>query len=205
MPLAWTYRKDLGRVVTTVHQGYLDRLSKWSDIQEYLPLLRSIAMSYPGVRVLELGSRAGNSTLAFLAAAVATRGHVTSVDIDNVLDGDLGMWASIPEWTFIHGDDMDPQVQDLLPQEVDVLFIDTSHLYDHTLAELESYMPRVVPGGIALFHDTRWMPGCNGDKWDGTLPPVGRALEDYCAATGMKWTEIPEGYGLGILQKGKSL
>ena len=109
-------------------------------------------------------------------------------------------WASCPWWTFIHGDDMDPQVQDLLPPEVDILFIDTSHEYEHTLRELESYVPRVVAGGTVLLHDTRFLFGCPGDKWDGTIPPVGQAIEDYCAATGRKWTEFPDGYGMGLIR-----
>ena len=199
MAMTRTYRKELGRTVTTVYEGYLDRLSRWSDIYEHLPLLHDVAISRPGVRVLELGSRTGNSTLAFLSGAVAARGHVTSVDIAPLND-QMRMWAAIPEWTFIHGDDMDPQVQDRLPAEVDILFIDTSHEYLHTVKELEAYVPRVVPGGMVLLHDTLFLFARPGEKWDGTPPPVGQAVEDYCTATGRKWTHIPEGYGLGIIR-----
>jgi len=209
MPVARTYRTDLGKPVTTVYQGYLDRMSRWSDIREYLPLLRDFARSYPGVRVLELGARTGNSTLALLAGAIEAGGHVTSVDIDKVTNYRNGMsdglsaWTGIPEWTFIHGDDMDPAVQGRLPGEVDVLFIDTSHYYDHTLAELEFYVPRVASGGVVLCHDTRWIPALAASMtgWDGTTPPpVRQALDDYCARTGRKWAEIPDGYGMGIFQ-----
>ena len=211
MPVARTYREDLGRPVTTVYQGYLDRLSRWSDIREYLPLLYDCARSRPGVRVLELGARRGNSTLAFLAGATESRGHVTSVDIDRVTDFGTGMfdgmaaWGRIPEWTFVHGDDMDPEVQAQLPEEVDLLFIDTSHYYEHTLAELEFYVPRVISGGIVLCHDTLWLPVSRvsmevTEPWDGGPPPVARAINDYCKATGRTWAEIPAGYGLGILQ-----
>ena len=82
MALARTYRKELGRTVTTVYEGYLDRLSRWSDIQEYLPLLYDSARSCRDARVLELGSRTGNSTLAFLAGTQESHGHVWSNDID---------------------------------------------------------------------------------------------------------------------------
>ena len=36
-----------------------------------------------------------------------------------------------------------------------MLFIDTSHAYEHTLAELRKFVPLVAPGGTVLLHDTR--------------------------------------------------
>ena len=196
MPIARTYDGTRNAVVTTVHDGYLDRLSRWSDIKEYLPLLYGTAKSYPKVRVLELGTRRGNSTLAFLAAAAAVDGHVTSVDLDRVTDARDGMlpWRKAPWWTFVHGDDMDSAVQAALPVETDVLFVDTSHEYEHTLGELRAYMPRVVPGGTALFHDTNIFVN------QSEVPPVAQALDDWCAETGLTWENIPGEYGLGRIR-----
>lgn len=204
MPIARTYDATIGKVVTTVRDAYLDRLSKWSDIQEYLPFLHETAKSYPQVRVLELGARRGNSTLAFLAAALPVHGSVVSVDLDPVADFSEGMrrWRGCPWWTFIQGDDMDEAVQAQLPAEVDVLFIDTSHEYGHTLAELRVFMPRVVPGGVALFHDTRIF-GTWSQPGD-TIPPVARALDTWCEETGMTWENLPGEYGLGILRVSES-
>ena len=54
MPLARNFNGT--RVVTTVMDGFLDRLSKWSDIQEYMPFLYETARSYPERQ----GSRTGN-------------------------------------------------------------------------------------------------------------------------------------------------
>ena len=200
MPLARTYDAAQGKIVTTLHDAYLDRLSRWSDIQESLPFLHETAKSYQNVRVLELGTRKGNSTLAFLAAAEAVDGHVTSVDINPVADDPAGMlpWSRHPRWTFIQGDDMDPAVQARLPLEVDVLFIDTSHFYDHTLAELHAYMPRVVPGGIALFHDTDLYMNTSGVQDD--YPQVSKALNEYCRQAGQSWENITGEYGLGIIR-----
>ena len=197
MPLARTFN---GRqVVTTLQEGYLDRLSKWSDIQEYLPFLHETAKSYPNVRVLELGARRGNSTLAFLAAAEAVDGHVISVDLDKVTDyTEMRPLAGHPRWTFVQGDDTKQEVQEHLPDQVDILFIDSSHEYDHTLHELRAYMPRVAPGGIALFHDTRIFGSWS--KEGDTVPPVTRALDDYCAKTGQTWENLPGQYGLGVIR-----
>jgi predicted O-methyltransferase YrrM len=203
MPIARTYDAAIGKVVTTVRDAYLDRLSRWSDIQEYLPFLHETAASYPQVRVLELGSRRGNSTLAFLAAALTVRGSVVSADLDPVDRYSEGMlrWRDCPWWTFIRGDDMDPTVQSLLPARCDVLFVDTSHEYRHTLAELRAYMPRVAPGGVALFHDTRIF-GCWSQPGD-TIPPVARALNDYCAETGLSWENLEGEYGMGVIRVGE--
>ena len=201
MPLARTYDAALGRVVTTAYDGYIDRLSRWSDIREYLPFLYETAKQYPQVRVLEFGARKGNSTLAFLAAAEAVYGHVISVDIENVALDAEGMrpWRGHPRWKFIYGDDTREAVHGQLPRQVDVLFIDTSHEYDHTLYELHQFMPLVVPGGIALFHDTNLYMR-TGDKLD-EFPQVSEALDDYCEQAGQSWENIPGEYGLGVIRK----
>jgi len=201
MPLLRTYDATQGKVIVTLRSGYLDRLSRWSDIQEYLPFLHEQAASRPGCRVLELGARRGNSTLAFLAGCAESDGHVTSCDVDDVrrLPDGIGPFAASPRWTFVHGDDMHPAVKAALPAEVDVWFLDTSHEYEHTLAELRAYMPRVAQGGIALFHDTNVM-GWPGYQWDRDVPPVSAALDEYCAETGLEWENLEGEYGLGVIR-----
>ena len=205
MALARVYSAAAGGIQTTLQQAFADRLDRDSDIREYLPYLHDTAKAYPACRVLELGTRKGNSTLAFLAAVEPTRGHVWSVDIDNVTrvpDG-MGPWAGCPLWTFTHGDDLHPAVAAAQPPEVDVLFIDTTHFYDHTLEELRLYAPRVAPGGVILCHDTKllvWeaLAGPEPEQ----VPPVRRALGDWCAETGRVWEEIPGEYGLGVVRIG---
>jgi hypothetical protein len=115
----------------------------------------------------------------------------------------MGPWSSHPGWTFIHGDDLDPAVQAQFPGLVDVFFLDTSHEYDLTLKELAAWMPRVRPGGTALFHDTK-LYDWPGYGWHGDVPPVHQALDDYCAETGLSWreSEIDGEMGLGIIEVG---
>ena len=188
-------------IVTTIRDAYLDRLSKWSDIQEYMPRLYEEAKGREKPVILELGSRRGNSTFSFLAGVAESGGHVWSCDIDDVtrIAGGIGPWAKSPDWTFIHGDDMDPDVQAQLPLEVDIFFHDTSHEYDHTMGELRAYMPRIKPGGIALFHDTHIM-SWPGYEWHGEHAPVWQALDDYCAEAGLEWEDTPGHYGLGVIR-----
>ena len=201
MPLLRTYDVSAGKIGVSLHSAFRDRLSRWSDIQEYMPFLYEQARSRPGCRVLELGARRGNSTLAFLAGCAESDGHVWSCDVDDVRrfpDG-IGPFGRSPRWTFVHGDDMDPAVQAQLPDQVDIWFLDTSHEYEHTLAELRAYMPRVAPGGVALFHDTHLM-SWPGYDWDGKASPVWTALDEYCAETGRRWEDMPGKYGLGVIR-----
>lgn len=202
MPLLRTYDAARGKITVTLHSAYLDRLSRWSDIQEYMPLLYREAAGREGCRVLEIGARRGNSTLAFLAGVAESGGHVWSCDIENVLayrDG-IGPFGAVSMWTFVHGDDLHPSVRAALPDQVDVLFIDTSHEYAATLEECRAYVPRVAPGGVALFHDTK-LYGWPGYEWDGEFPPVHQALDEYCEQAGLSWEELPGEYGLGVIRR----
>ena len=177
--------------------AYHRRCAADSDIREYLPVLHGYARLYPCVRVIEVGVRSGNSTVAFLAAAQANGGHVWSVDIDDVRDrpGGIGQWRDHPAWTFLQGDSTDAGVLAQLPERADVVFLDGDHGRQKVLDELAAYMPRLSPGGVALLHDTRirW----SGEP-DGTWP-VTRALDEWCGAAGLHWQELPGAYGLGVV------
>lgn len=191
---------DGGKIVSTLRDAYADHLARWSDIQEYMPFLHEQAAARESPVILELGARRANSTLAFLAAT-EKGGHVWSSDIDNILKYPDGIrpWRNTPHWTFVCGDDMNPVVQEVLPQEVDILFIDTSHEYEHTLEECRAYVPRVRSGGVALFHDTH-LKGWPGYSWPHDRAPVWMALDDYCAESGLKWADMEGSYGLGYIE-----
>ena len=178
-------------------EEYQRRCLADSDIREYLPLLHGYARLYPGVRVLEVGVRSGNSTVAFLLAAQASGGHVWSVDIEDVRDRPegIGPWQDHPAWTFTRGDSTHPAVTRKQPHQIDVLFLDGDHGRQKVLDELAAYFPRVQPGGVALLHDTRirW-PGEPAGTW-----PVTRALDEFCEQQGLRWAELPGAYGLGVI------
>jgi predicted O-methyltransferase YrrM len=172
------------------------RKASWSDIGDHLPRLYDEA-NRRAVRVLELGVRSGNSTAAFLAAAEANDGHVWSVDI---------AWAPLPEvwylsgcWTFTIGDDLDDTIAAQQPTDVDVLFIDTSHHYWHTLAELELYVPRVTPGGVVLLHDTELDRPYDAPPDDPEFP-VATAIREYAEAHDLEVEWVTGCYGLGVIR-----
>jgi hypothetical protein len=178
------------------------RMATWSDIQEHMPTLRDAVRRYPDAVVVELGTRTGQSTAALLTGASAVRGRVWSVDVGAV---DVpNWWFDTGLWSFLDADDMSDEAAQFVPDEIDVLFIDTSHFYEHTLAELHRYVPRVRPGGVVLCHDTELsaeqMAGYLGQPVDGPEFPVAAALDEFCAATGLKWTNAPNNFGLGTIE-----
>lgn len=162
-----------------------------SDIYEHLPRFVQLVEELNATHVIELGTRTGVSTIAWLYA-LEGRGRLTSVDID--AQPAIGGY---PHWTFIQGDDLDPAVLGLL-EPADIVFLDTSHLYEHTLRELNTYRWLVKPGGRIVCHDTML------ERPEGAPPrprfPVMTAVIEFTTAEGLRWTNNPECWGLGEIQ-----
>jgi predicted O-methyltransferase YrrM len=145
-----------------------------SDTSHHLPTLSLLITEFRLRSVVELGVRAGVSTLALLEAAAAQDGSVLSVDVEpcpearaRVEDARLG-----DRWRFVQMSDLDvPDEQ--IPDPIDLLFVDTTHLYDHTVAELDKYGAHLRSGSWLALHD---YTSCAG---------VTRAVRDWiCARPG---------------------
>lgn len=164
-----------------------------SDIYLHLPRFVEMVKACNAQHVIELGTRTGVSTVAWLYALEQTTGRLTSVDLDGKPPiGDH------PHWTFIQGDDMDPAISGSL-EPCDILFLDTSHHYRHTLQELHTYRWLVKPGGLLVCHDTE-LPIPEFAPASDPPYPVKRAIEKFVAETGFEWLNIPECWGLGIIE-----
>jgi predicted O-methyltransferase YrrM len=180
----------------TLQQIYEARCATNSDIHQHLPRLHAEA-SKAGVRVLELGVRSGHSTAAFLAAADQHGGRVVSVDI-NTPTVPPEFWTC-GLWRFVKGDDL--TLTGLVDEPVDVLFIDTSHHYQHTLEELRRFHWEVALDGCILMHDVELKNPEHAPASDPDFP-VAAAIEDFL-------TEFPEWsaehvsgcYGLAVLRR----
>lgn len=120
--------------------------------------------------IVEFGTRGGVSTWAFLDG-LPSDGQMWSVDIDDCVVPPRV--SSDPRWTFIVGDDMSEEVHQRLPKHADLVFIDTSHTYYHTVGELE-FARSLMPERI-LCHDAEW-------------PGVDRAIKRFCTAHG--WSVV---------------
>lgn len=166
---------------------YYERCRLQSDIVEHLPTLKRYSA---GQRVLELGTRTGNSTVAFLA------GHpllMVSVDLRmdkfdrRLIDGVEE--ARIP-WKCVEGDSRDPQ------GEFDVTFVDTWHTADHVRQELATHARKTTQ--FLIFHDTVSCGVQGEDGGPGIMVPIRELL------SGGEW-EIAEEFtnnnGLLILRR----
>ncbi|RLA30264.1 MAG: hypothetical protein DRR03_10915 [Gammaproteobacteria bacterium] len=181
----------MGTQIMTLADEY-DRLCRTpSDINEHLPTFLNLVLCLNAQHVIELGTRSGVSTVAWLYGLLKTGGRLTSVD----LDGEP--FDAHDAWTFIQGDDLDPAVTVQL-DPADIVFIDTSHTYPQTVAELNLYRWLVKPGGLIVCHDTELAHPADAPARPAF--PVKTAIEEFTEANGYRWINHPNCNGLGIIE-----
>ena len=164
-----------------------------SDISEHLQYMRDLCVELDAKVVVELGVRGGVSTAAFLDAMEHTGGMVWSCDIAPPQVHDV--IAEHGQWEFMWGDDL--ELADEAP-ECDVLLIDTSHHYEHTVAELAAYAPKVRR--VILLHDTQ-LERPAGAPVEPRFPVRQAALEFHTGNPGWDWYEFEHNNGLGVLTR----
>lgn len=154
------------------------------DMAPHVDTLVGLARTAPVI--VELGVRGGVSTWAFLDG-LPEDGRLVSVDIDGrVPDLVPPRVKDDTRWTLIIGDDRDKHIQQQLPP-ADLAFIDTSHEYHHTVAEL-SLVARLEAHRIVL-HD-----------WN--LPDVQDAVLGFTRRSRYEIERIEDSqWGLAILRR----
>lgn len=197
-----------------------------SDISDHLPTIFADVVGAQPKLVVELGTRGGESTKTILAAASRTDARVLSVDINDCAGVDVPD-ALKARWEFIQADDIAFEQKGFrewcakrgVAPSIDVLFIDTSHMYEHTVQEIERWTPLVPVGGTVLFHDTnlRRTARTVGNKlldfgWDNQRGVI-RAIEEFLGrrydeetffvdtARGWLVRHHPNSYGLTMMKR----
>ncbi len=139
-------------------------ISPRSHISDHLSTLFFFAMDSRPKLMVELGTRSGDSTRTLLAAASITQSVLLSVDRKNCGGLDLPFNQ---HWHFVQSDDVEfgktgfvkwCTHHEMTPR-IDLLFIDTSHWYEHTKKEIEIWSPFLSPDGIIVLHDTNMGKG----------------------------------------------
>lgn len=184
----WIWRKP----TTDLDVEYRRLCATPSDIYLHLPRFVELVEHFNAQHVIELGTRTGVSTIAWLYALEKTGGHLTSVDID--ARPTIGEYD---HWTFIQGSDLDTAIVGSLAA-ADIVFIDTSHLYELTVQELNIYRWLVKPGGVMVLHDTMLEQPMGAPARPRF--PVRTAIEEFVAETGFQWMNYPDCYGLGVVK-----
>jgi predicted O-methyltransferase YrrM len=168
---------------------YVERAEQESDIQAHMPRLKVLVEQLMPINIIELGTRQGYSTVAFLTA-IRTRphAHLYSVDLEPVY-GEMEEWVDkVDQWTFIQGSDI--PYPEGLPHFADMIFIDTSHHLVHTRQEIATYSEHLSEDGIMVFHDTVTWRGFG----------VHQAITEWLVGN-MKWKSYfwQDSNGLGLL------
>ncbi|MGQ9688894.1 MAG: class I SAM-dependent methyltransferase [Desulfobaccales bacterium] len=159
-------------------------------LNEHLETLFVESLTLNPRLIVELGVARGESTRVFAQVAQLCGAKLVGVDIRDC-SGALD-WQ---EWLFIHRDDLEfarefedwCRQQGLTPR-IDVLFIDTSHYFEHTLAEIRAYFPFLADHAKVFFHDTNLKSfifrkdGSLDLGWDNHRGVI-RALEVYFGRT----------------------
>jgi predicted O-methyltransferase YrrM len=165
------------------------RALKRTDISDHLADLFAETAAVRPQLIVELGVRGGESTFVLERAAALSGAALVSLDIR-----DCRRVSAYKRWHFIKEDDITfagrfrtwCEERGLAPA-IDVLFIDTSHLYEHTVQEIRHWFPHLAPHAKVFFHDTcmgrtfRRRDGTRGVGWENRRGVI-RAIEEYLGA-----------------------
>jgi len=133
-----------------------ERTRKKTDISDHLVDLFIQSLEIRPKLIVELGVGGGESTFVLERVARICNSVIVSVDIN-----DCSQVISYKDWHFIQKDDIaftrefDGWCREKkIDPQIDALFIDTSHLYEHTVEEIGSWFPFLSDKARVFFHDT---------------------------------------------------
>ncbi len=188
-----------------------------------MSLLQGFVLGNSVRRIVQLGTHSGYSTLLlgfFLRQMKAAHGLCT-FEIDEPLCVFARKWIEKAGLTpFVHVENrssLDPlssaRAREYLGDRPELIFLDSSHEYASTLAELESWYPELAAGGLIVLHDTSEF----AESFDVTKKGgVARALrewrqlhpgvETFSLNRGVRAMETPQMVykdfcGVGLIQK----
>ena len=163
---------------------------KWSetnyearDTGVHAPVLYELGLWMKAQTILELGTRGGKSLRIWVEVAKKTGGHVWSMDKDDH-DPDLGN-ENRPYYTFVYADDMVHKWY----KPIDILYIDSSHEYQHTKDEMTKYWQFVSCPGLMIVADS-----------DSHFPQK-QAVNDWAEERRMGFISDTRNQGLDIFMK----
>lgn len=170
------------------------------DMAAFAPWLRDHAHG----NILEIGTRYGASTSAFLLGVQQRGGHVYSLDIADCSH----LFPGHPQWTFIRGNSHSVQAfgaNGSPPSPIfDIILIDGDHTREGFRDDLTRYWPFLKPGGLMLCHDIApetWMTREEHPESDYPSCHLREELAAFCAAHGLTHEELPGRFGMGVVRK----
>ena len=160
------------------------------------------------IQILELGVSKGISTKKFIKLCEQNDGFLTSIDID-----DCSEVAKSDKWNFIHSsDDNFEFIDNVIPKEIDFLFIDSFHESNHVQKVFYHYYNFLREGGICIIDDISWLPYAKNEYRDNSHNEYTNRLTFYKILEIYNQNKSQfnlefffEGSGLAIITKNKHL
>lgn len=131
---------------------------------EYMvDIVRAFRLAHGARHYIEVGTR-DKGNIAWLSGKLDPHAVIIDIDIEQVIPAQQRVRDVIGEKQnihFIEGDCLAPAVirqaeAALAGKLADVIFLDSSHLYSHFMAEIDIYWGLLRPGGVMLVHDVYW-------------------------------------------------
>lgn len=135
-------------------------LYPWNSEPSVSEFLGELVFRHRAQTVVEVGCFVGWSSahIALGLKAAGVGGRLWCVDYDrNILDAarkNLTKRYLDQSATFVCGLSVEESVLQALPEQIDVVFLDTAHEYEDTLREIEVYSRRLSPKGFLVLHDS---------------------------------------------------
>jgi predicted O-methyltransferase YrrM len=161
VPAAPDFSKKLGPASSFTPSGAPKSFTSEPSVGRFLTQL--VFYRRPAV-VVELGCFVGWAS-AHVAMALQANGHGKLYCVDCIqknLDATMMNLKRLGLDEMVRtllGKSTEPAVVERLPNEIDVLFVDTSHTYRDTLDEILMYSSRIQETGCIVLHDSISFPG----------------------------------------------
>lgn len=224
--LPYVYRAMEPDQVQLIREWFVDTASRNMIGETSIPaisMITALISSASISRIVQLGHYAGFSTLMIGYCFMNSRspGRLVSIDLDPEVTDYTREWVEraglLSRITLFCGDSSDPHLAEQSVSDLagapELIFLDSSHAYEHTLSELDLWYPLLRPGGMILLHDVSEF----ASQYDATgQGGVNRALGEWSQGTEADVISVnrsvteahsiddliySDGCGLGIIQK----
>ena len=111
-------------------------------------------------KIIEFGVRFGISTKKIIEICEANKGFLHAIDIN-----DCSKVSDSKCWKFYKmRDDNFEYLDTVLPQKVDLIYLDSLHEAEHVKKIFYHYYPLLKVGGLFVFDDVSWLPYLKNKK-----------------------------------------
>lgn len=174
-----------------------------------ISFLHGLIMGSRIKNIVQLGHYEGFSTLliGFMLRKMGLKRSFCTIDIDPKVSNTTQEWvdkAGLQDYVkVLTGDSASPEfprvVRDYFQGEVNMVFIDSSHAYQHTLTELDLWYPVLKPLGIILMHDvSKYAMSFDYAKLGGVQKAVTEWAEKNKVQYFLLNGSLPQDYGEGV-------